>query len=202
MRQGLSIAGIMMLAACAPAPSKPASGNASSQQAPKSSEVSEDLSALAKPAPSTTLPPAACTAEETPIFSCTVKGGKRLSVCGAEPGAVQYRFGDEGAAELVLNGGAFASVPYSGGGEAQIKFENGEASYIVYSQVIRTNFASGEPNNPAITDGVVVLKDGVQIAQIGCDDPNPKPIDYFAAEAFLPAAPKLFADIDPSPARK
>ena len=97
--------------------------------------------------------------------------------------------------ELVLEGGAWASVPYSGGGEAQIKFENAGTHYIVFSQIIRTNFEPGEPNNPAINDGVAVFKDGAQIAKRICDDAQVKPIDYDAAEKLLPIEEELFAPV-------
>lgn len=199
MKQIWVIASVATLAACSQAPDAPAveSGEGAEAAVEKTTEGSEDLAALTETTPVAELIPASCSAEETPIFFCTVKGGKRLSVCGSKEGAAQYRFGDEDAAELVLDGGEFATAPYSGGGEAQIKFEAGDVSYIVYSRVVRTNFEPGEPNNPAITDGVIVLQNGAQIAERTCDGGEVKPIDYDAAEELLPRTDKLFTPVEP-----
>lgn len=192
MKRVWVIAGLAGLAACSKAPAEPAA----EARAEEGVEESVQTEAQGKATTTTKLTPASCTAEETPIFSCLVEGGKRLSVCGSSEGAVQYRFGDEDEAELVLEGGAWASVPYSGGGEAQIKFETADTSYIVFSQIIRTNFEPGEPNDPAINDGVAVFKDGVQIAKRICYDPLVKPIDYNAAEKLLPIEEELFAPVE------
>ena len=198
MKQIWVIASVAALAACSQAPDAPAAENGEGAEAvaDEPTEVSADVATLTQAAPAAELIPAVCTAEETPIFACIVEGGKRLSVCGSNEGAVQYRFGDESGAELVLDGGAWASVPYSGGGEAQIKFESGDTDYIVFSRVVRTNFEPGEPNNPAISDGVVVLKEGAQIAKLACDAGELKPIDYNAAEKLLPQESKLFSLIE------
>jgi hypothetical protein len=196
MKRVWVIAGLVVLAACSKAPAEAeaeVAANAGAQEGAEEAGQSFTPSQSATPA---ILTPASCTAEETPIFSCQVEGGKRLSVCGSGDGAVQYRFGDEGEAELVLDGGAWASVPYSGGGEAQIKFDNAGTHYIVFSQIIRTNFEPGEPNNPAINDGVAVFKDGAQIAKRICDDAQVKPIDYAAAEKLLPIEEELFAPVE------
>jgi len=87
------IASVATLAACSQAPAEPApdvpaaeSGDSAEAVAGETSEVSEDVAALTQAAPLAELTPATCTAEETPIFSCTVKGGKRLSVCGSKEG--------------------------------------------------------------------------------------------------------------------
>lgn len=96
----------------------------------------------------------ACGEGEQTIFSCTVKNGKTIAVCASDKG-LDYRYGKD-SAELTLSGGAWATVPYSGGGESQIKFSNSGTDYIVFSRIVRTNFEPGEPNNPAISDGVIV----------------------------------------------
>jgi len=193
------IAGMSGLAACSQGPAEPVRdaevGTRVAEEA--YADARDETAGSSEAAAAATITPASCTIEETPIFSCTVEGGKRLSVCGSSGGAVQYRFGDEDKAELVLDGGVWASVPYSGGGEAQIKFENVETSYIVFSQIIRTNIELGEPNNPAISDGVVVVKDGEKIAKRLCDDDDVKPVDYDAAKAFLPMEKELFAEVAP-----
>lgn len=138
--------------------------------------------------------PAMCTVDEIPIFSCKVESGKQLSVCGQEGGGAQYRFGPAQAAELVIDAGSWASVPYSGGGEAQILFENGEINYIVFSRIVRTNFEPGEPNNPKISDGVMVYQDGEQIAAQLCDDLDVSPVNVEKAQDLLTRADGLFAE--------
>ncbi len=133
----------------------------------------------------------ACAASEETIFSCTTKTGKQLAVCVGDEGA-QYRFGKD-TPELMLSGGRWASAAYSGGGEAQIAFDNGDTRYIVFSRMIRTNFAAGEPNNPAISDGVVVEKSGEFVAVLECGGAGElMPVQYSAAESHLPRADELF----------
>ncbi|MHA6333091.1 hypothetical protein ACXYL9_05350 [Qipengyuania sp. CAU 1752] len=134
-----------------------------------------------------------CSAEEQAIFSCKVDSGKRLAVCATANGKAQYRYG-ETTPELVLDGGEWASVGYSGGGEAQIAFANGAARYVVFSRMVRTNFAPGEPNYPKITDGVMVMDDGKVTAIRLCDDPDVLPIQYDAAEATMQKRDELFTD--------
>ena len=71
---------------------------------------------------------ARCGAQAEPIFHCTVADGRVLSVCVAtgDGGAPRVRYSfRRGAAHLVLPTPEgppprFATVPYSGGGEAQV----------------------------------------------------------------------------------
>jgi len=132
-------------------------------------------------------PAVACAAGETPIFSCKFADGKRLAVCGTAPGKADYRFGGEGKPELVLSGGRNAYAMYSGGGESQLAFDNGDTRYIVFSRMVRTGFGE-EGNMPAISDGVVVERAGKFAAIRICDDPDLRPVDVDAAEKYLSAA--------------
>lgn len=133
-----------------------------------------------------------CASGEAEVFSCKVAGGKRIAICGTGRGEAEYRFGD-GEPELVLSGGRWASVPYSGGGEAQVAFASGDTRYVVFSRIVRTNFAAGEPNDPAISDGVIVLEGEEVIGIQLCDDPDVAAIDYDLAEAHFPRADDLFS---------
>ena len=135
--------------------------------------------------------PVDCSQAEEAIFSCKTAGGKRIAVCGTPDGKAEYRFGGD-TAELTLRGGEWASVPYSGGGEAQIAFANGAVRYVVFSRMVRTNFAAGEPNNPVFSDGVIVLEGEKVVALQTCDDPDTLAIQYFAAEERFPTADDLF----------
>lgn len=146
-----------------------------------------------------------CASKAQTIFSCRMKSGKQASVCVMGEGDAafaQYRFGPPDASpELVWpqtrQAGqlAFKSVPYSGGGEQQISFTRDGTTYVVFSRVIRTNFAPGETNDPAIEDGILVMRSGAVLGELPCDGEVEMPIQVFAAERYLkPAAEMLYAD--------
>lgn len=132
-----------------------------------------------------------CAGDEEAIFSCVTERGKRIAVCGTADGKAQYRFGGD-TPELVLSGGEWASVPYSGGGEAQIAFDNKGMRYVVFSRMVRTNFTAGEPNNPAMSDGVIVLEGDSFVDLQVCADHDVLPIQYSAADARFAQAEDLF----------
>lgn len=152
-------------------------------------------------------PPATeCARDELPIFICTLKNGKLLNVCAttdpaspAKAAFAQYRVGKRGTpADIAIparSGGdlpTFASVPYSGGGEAQMSFANAGVRYIVFSRVIRTNFAAGEPNNPAFEDGVIVLDGEKPVRTLACEGEARKPLDYNLAAQYGTKAGDVF----------
>ena len=131
-----------------------------------------------------------CGQDEQTVFTCPVQGGKTISVCGKD-GEVEYRFG-AGVPELAIKGGRFASVPYSGGGEAQIAFANGDTQYIVFSRIVRTNFTAGEPNNPEFTDGVAIVRGGEVIGEKLCKAGSAQSVDVSASELYGGTANELF----------
>ncbi|MCP5396531.1 MAG: hypothetical protein H6918_07350 [Sphingomonadaceae bacterium] len=136
---------------------------------------------------------AACGSTDKTIFACRVKKGKFLAVCATDDGKAEYRYGTD-KPELVLTGGSWANAAYSGGGEQQIRFTNGDTSYVVFSRMIRTNFEPGETNDPAISDGVVVLRgEKFQALQL-CEDASATPVNYDAAERSIPPAAGLFTE--------
>ncbi|MXP25039.1 hypothetical protein GRI39_03120 [Altererythrobacter indicus] len=137
-----------------------------------------------------------CAQGEEALFTCSLKNGRAVAVCktgeGAGQGLVQYRYGKPDAEPELSwpqksDDGklTFASVPYSGGGEAQLSFARGAARYIVYSRVVRTNFKAGEPNDPAITDGVMVVENGKVKANYSCDGQVSKPVDVNLTTKYL-----------------
>ena len=144
-----------------------------------------------------------CRVKEPVIFSCQLKNRKTISVCGTENGAggktAQYRFGDLGKSpELVWPEAdgkdrlTFASVPYSGGGEAQISFSRGDVTYVVYSRMVRTNFKAGEPNYPEMTDGIMVLKGKETVSDLICADPDVVPVNYDLASGYANQSDEAF----------
>ena len=184
---------LFALAGCSP---EPASDAIEADTAPAQGEFAEEPAE--QPVPATD---AQCSSGEQTIFSCKFASGKRASVCVTEgdSGLAQYRFGSDGAApELAWpatpDAGklAWASVAYSGGGEAQISFARGNTRYIIYSRIIRTNFAAGEPNNPAIEDGVLVQVADGETTDLRCADANIAPVNVELAEKYTARADDLF----------
>lgn len=112
-----------------------------------------------------------CELPQRSLFSCST-GTKTISVCGsrdltASSGLLQYRFGRPAAVELsyppagadwrkIARGG---TLMFSGGGGAFLAFTNAPYRYIVYSATGRGWGSKA---------GVVVEKDGKQIASLVC----------------------------------
>lgn len=139
---------------------------------------------------------AECGDGETTIFACTLESGKMLSVCSAGGETATYRVGRE-APEIELQGGSWARVGYSGGGELQIAFNNGATRYVVFGRTIRTSFSAGETNDPASSDGVVVLKNGrYEGIQLCRSDSGASYYDEESEAAMqrLPKSDELFTD--------
>lgn len=207
---------LLVLAACdsAAPPAKqdnpPAQSGDGASPAATSAPPSTGAPAKVPPAV-TTLPDGLtrglCAADEAVIAACHLQEGRVLSICGARDHAgeefAQYRFGwANRTPELVWPKSpadgrmSFASVPYSGGGEAQMGFARGSTRYIVYSRVYRTNFEPGETNDPAFEDGVTVLRNGQQIAHFACDQSAIKPIDYDVAKRVAWEDRDAFVELD------
>jgi hypothetical protein len=134
-----------------------------------------------------------CAMEETPIFACNLANGKRVAVCGLGEHIGQYRYGGS-KPELVLNGADYAYQMYSGGGESQIAFSSRGYRYILFSRMVRTNFSAGEPNYPAITDGLIVLRGDKFVGLHLCSDPNGLPTQIDSANAIWENQQELFTD--------
>ena len=148
-----------------------------------------------------------CAPGEDVLFSCQLENRKMASVCGLkkETGSVvaQYRYGKSGQVPELTWPDAdsaerlkFASVPYSGGGEAQLHFRRGDTQYIIYSRVIRTNFTAGEPNDPQLADGIIVRKGDRIIARHACADPDVSPIDYEKADLYAEPSDGEIVELD------
>ncbi len=142
-------------------------------------------------------PKVGCDTPEDEIFSCKLENDRRVTVCLSGTGEgrhAQYRYGTPGKpAELTLPvaGGQdeptrYANVMYSGGGEQQIVFTNGEYRYTVFSRVVRTNFEPNEPNDPAISDGLMVQRRDKIIALHSCEYTDDlKPVDTDRAGSVM-----------------
>ena len=202
------VAAALLLAGCDRQPAPPAS-EPEVQSSASPERVTADKAAGQRDqanhaAPSTAI--GLCEPREEIIFSCRLENGKTASVCGTdkETGAVvaEYRYGHAGQKpELTWPDAdsdrlSFASIPYSGGGEAQLQFRRGDHQYIVYSRVIRTNFKPGEPNDPAMQDGVIVQKGDKIIARHACADADVLPIDYQKAGRYAQSLADGIVELD------
>ena len=164
-------------------------------------EVAEPTASPSIPAPKSVAdlaaPPAqggiGCKADEVSIFVCDLDNGKRVAVCGAGEWSGRYRYG-KSIPELELDGGQYAYTMYSGGGEGQIVFDNAGYRYVVFSRMVRTNFRADEPNYPAMSDGVLVLRGKEFIDLQLCEGPDTLPVQLDAANAVWEDAGELFTD--------
>ena len=178
---------LALLCACSQEPGSDADADADAGAAPESAAESAAIVAAgladesrpdASPATTESM---GCAPSEKAIFACNLANGKRLAVCSTGAGRAEYRYGDD-EPELVLGGGELGIVGYSGGGEAQIAFANREYRYVVFSRMVRTNFAADEPNYPAMSDGVVILRGNEFLDLQLCNDPQVLPVQYDVAE--------------------
>ena len=193
---------LALLAACGAEPD----GQASGQQAAASRQGEIAADSDAEPTPPSgpdpevaalAAPPSAggvgCSVQETPIFACKLTNGKRVAVCGSGEWLGHYRYGSA-KPELALDGGRYAYAMYSGGGESQIEFTNDGHRYIVFSRMVRTNFTPGEPNNPAMSDGVMVFRGDNLIAMQTCSGGDMLPVQLSSANAIWEDEGELFTD--------
>lgn len=135
-----------------------------------------------------------CRGGENVLFQCRI-GGALAAVCGGRANGrsyAQYRHGAPGRLDLVYpaDPGAgpgsmsYASAPYSGGGEAQIRFVNQGSEYVIYGAVIRTGFGRGG-NRPVSEDGILVRSGGRTVANLRCAEPHVDAVDLGHLADFL-----------------
>ena len=121
--------------------------------------------------------PTHCQSGEFEVFGCTVDGGKLVNVCAdrtGKPGNLQYRFGKPSSLELKLpaqpaypNASIYGrNEAFAGGGGAWLRFSNAAYGYVVYTGIGRW----GKNGETMTKQGVVVEKNGKQIANLACID--------------------------------
>lgn len=136
-----------------------------------------------------------CKPAERAYFSCST-GHRIASICGMADGAsLQYRYGTPARLDLAYppEGTAPSEVffggewMFSGGGGAWLRATKGAYSYTVLSAIGRW----GKNGEGMTTAGIVVMKDGKDIADIGCASPETPPLnpDVFAHYGIRTAAP-------------
>ena len=191
MKTAFGLAATVLLAACQQQPGDAAAAEPVKPSPASTPGVTPELAA--RVAMQQRIHAAACKADETPIFTCKLSGGKRVAVCGAGEWQGHYRYGGD-TPELELDGGQYGYTMYSGGGEGQIAFDNGDTRYIVFSRMVRTGWDDEGHNLPAISDGVVVERGGKFLDIKLCDDPDLLPIQTGAANAVWEDQGELFTD--------
>lgn len=113
-----------------------------------------------------------CAGDQQTVFSCR-SGSKQVAVCASEAAPrLQYRFGrgpqalekqlPASADEAVAISGA--TLAYSGGGGAWLRFRSGDHAYVLYTGIGRWG-AQGETEERS---GVAVEREGVMIAHLRC----------------------------------
>ncbi|TXC74115.1 hypothetical protein FSZ31_05210 [Sphingorhabdus soli] len=144
--------------------------------------------------------PTLCRPGEIVLFSCG-SGARTMSVCGAADPAqgAQYRASRGTTRELAYpadgtpGSGTMrsATAPYSGGGEAQIQFDNGGFTYVAYSRMVRTRF-DGKGNDPAFSAGVAVIKGDKTIAERICTAPTDADLNVEASTPYMPVGEFIY----------
>ena len=139
-----------------------------------------------------------CTSAETVVFSCRT-GARMVSVCAskdaaASKGTLQYRFGRIDLSEpldITLPEGQVvpskaatgATVAFSGGGGAWLRFTRGQATYTVY-----TGIGHWGPKGEKMTkEGLQVERAGKVVATLKCLD---KPVSLLGPDWFEKAGIK------------
>jgi hypothetical protein len=139
-----------------------------------------------------------CAPAETVVFSCRT-GARMVSVCAskdaaANKGTLQYRYGKIDLSEplditlpegLVVPSKAAsgASVPFSGGGGAWLRFTRGQSIYTVY-----TGIGKWGPKGETMTkEGLQVERAGKVVATLKCLD---KPVSLLGPDWFEKAGIK------------
>ncbi|MEX3786341.1 hypothetical protein [Paraburkholderia sp. BR14374] len=101
-----------------------------------------------------------CGENESVIFNCELHSST-ASLCEAKDAKVlTYRYGKEEKIELEISDAGFkrgnifhfSDVPYSGGGEAHIRFSRGGYTYYLYDKTVKTE------SGPQFSAGIVIYR--------------------------------------------
>jgi hypothetical protein len=115
-----------------------------------------------------------CRVPEMALFSCKI-GIKVVSICDqpqgdqAQAGAV-YRFGRPGHVELEVTGLHYAQQGFAGGGETQVYADTPTHRYIVFDEIVRTNFGPDGHHDPQADSGLFVQSGGKIVSSHPCTE--------------------------------
>jgi hypothetical protein len=113
-----------------------------------------------------------CKPDEATIFNCELKKSVASFCRSSDRSIFTYRNGTSKQIDLEVtgvstaNGGVFffSSVPYTGGGEAHIRFSREDYTYYLYDKTIQTNVG------PTFSAGIVVYRGTKKIANSVCEN--------------------------------
>jgi hypothetical protein len=89
-----------------------------------------------------------------------------------DTGALVYRYGSMKKVDLEVSDAAlnksptfyFSNVPYSGGGEAHIRFSTAKYAYYLYDKTVKTD------DGPQVSAGVVVYRNDKKVDHKVCEN--------------------------------
>ena len=110
-------------------------------------------------------------------------------MCGKGRGAT-YRFGLPGRIELTSDKLTSAYEMYSGGGETQIAFTNGDYTYVVFDRTRRMSVGRG--NDTSFSNGLLIRRSGRTVSAARCRTDSP--MSPGSVERALPKGPFVYHD--------
>ena len=125
-----------------------------------------------------------CAPEEVVLASCSI-GRKLVSVCGRNNRST-YRYGRPGRIEFTLTNLHHAHRMFAGGGENQITATSGAYRYVIYDSAVRRGFDREGHNPLAFTSGLMVLRNGRNLANKFCEPMDSDIIDTNSVPNFMP----------------
>lgn len=113
-----------------------------------------------------------CEARETVIFNCELPKSVSSLCRSNDSGVLAYRNGVNGKLNLKISEGSgkkgrvfyFSNTPYSGGGEAHIRFTRSGYTYYLYDKTVKSD------DGPISSAGVVIFKGDEKIANLVCSN--------------------------------
>lgn len=176
---------VLVLVACS-TPSDPAATPAKAPAAPAAQAAaspSDAPPATEPPAPKPAATPGEghCAEGETAWFSCSIDGGRTLSLCGAADAAkLQYRFGPKGAPDLLFPSDsdpaklAFRHDTWARGYGDTVHFENGGYRYELTSSIMGGAVPEEAEWGNFIGVRVFEARSDVPAVQLACEEVEPE----------------------------
>jgi hypothetical protein len=111
-----------------------------------------------------------CKLGELTIFNCELPKSTSSLCQSTDSSALTYRNGVGGKIHFELSSNDnksapvfyFSNIPYSGGGEAHVRFSNQEYTYYLYDKTIKTD------EGPTFSAGIVIYKKQDKISNLVC----------------------------------
>ncbi|MDR6419619.1 hypothetical protein J2801_001870 [Paraburkholderia phenoliruptrix] len=124
-----------------------------------------------------------CKSEEAAIFNCELPKSISSLCRSSDASVLTYRNGIKGRLNLEISDGGgergrvfyFSNIPYSGGGEAHIRFSRSGYTYFIYDKTIKSD------DGAISSAGLVVYKGDKKISNLVCgNDASIREVAYHA----------------------